>query len=411
LTDRRSTRATLLVTDAAHLLSDLGTFIMSLVMLHIASRRASSEHSFGYHRAEVLGALFSVLTLWLVTGMLVTEAVHRLKHPEAVKGGTMFGVAIGGVAVNLALVAVFSGAGGHGHSHGGLSSGHGHSHGGGATHTRMRRATRPEAGSLDDEEAQLLPAAAPEPPPPPPPAESVTDFGASDAVFFTRGARPMPLSAEALAAAPPAPPPRPRPAPCSHGHSHGGGHSHGHGHSHGEPGGGPGAEGDEEVEEEGSDGGDPCEEGHQGDMNVRSAYLHVIGDLLQSLGVALAGGLIWWRPSLRALDPILTFTFSIVVLATTGKLLRDIVDIVMERCPRDVDAAQLASGLASLPGVASVHDLHIWALVPGKTVLTVHVEHGPEVTARQVLVQAQRLMNRNGILHSTIQVEPAAATQ
>ena len=54
-----------------------------------------------------------------------------------------------------------------------------------------------------------------------------------------------------------------------------------------------------------------------------------------------------------------------------------------------------------------MHDLHIWALVPGKTVLTVHVEHGPDVTARQVLVQAQRLMSRHGIQHSTIQVEPA----
>ena len=394
--------------DAAHLLSDLGTFTMSLVMLHFASRRASSEHSFGYHRAEVLGALFSVMTLWLVTGMLVTEAVHRLKHPEDVKGGTMFGVAVGGVAVNLALVAVFSGAGGHGHSHGGLSSGPGHAHGppsGGATHTRLRRATRPAQGSapaLDDEEAQLLaPPAAPEPPA----VDSAVEFP-PEAVFFTRGARPAPLSAEALAAAPPAPPPRPRPAPCSHGHSHGAGHSHGHGHGHGEPGGGPGDEVDGAQWSDGEE-GDGCEGEQHEDMNVRSAYLHVIGDLLQSLGVALAGGLIWWKPSLRALDPILTFTFSVVVLATTGKLLRDIVDIVMERCPRDVDAAQLASELAGLPGVASVHDLHIWALVPGKTVLTVHVEHGPDVTARQVLVQAQRLMSRHGIQHSTIQVEPA----
>ena len=250
--------------------------------------------------------------------------------------------------------------------------------------------------------AQLLaPPAAPEPPA----VDSAVEFP-PEAVFFTRGARPAPLSAEALAAAPPAPPPRPRPAPCSHGHSHGAGHSHGHGHGHGEPGGGPGDEVDGAQWSDGEE-GDGCEGEQHEDMNVRSAYLHVIGDLLQSLGVALAGGLIWWKPSLRALDPILTFTFSVVVLATTGKLLRDIVDIVMERCPRDVDAAQLASELAGLPGVASVHDLHIWALVPGKTVLTVHVEHGPDVTARQVLVQAQRLMSRHGIQHSTIQVEPA----
>jgi cation diffusion facilitator family transporter len=417
--------------DAAHLLSDLGSFTVSLVMLHMASRRASRQHSFGYHRAEVLGALFSVMALWLVTGMLVAEAIHRLRHPETVAGATMFGVAIAGVVVNLALVAVFSGAGGHGHSHGGLSGGHGHSHGGGGGghgggRTRQRGAPggsllhlRPAEAAEDDEEAQLLQPAASEVPTPPPlgsqKSNSLVDYSAPGAVFFTLGTRPpadavVTSTSESPQEAPPAPPPPPPPpvrhaAPCGHGHSHGGGHSHSHGHSHGASGDDDDGETGGEVGED--DGDEECGDASE-DMNVRSAYLHVLGDLIQSIGVAIAGGIIWWRPSLRALDPILTFTFSAVALATTGKLMRDIVDIVMERCPRDVDAAQLASSLAQLPGVSSVHDLHIWALVPGKTVLTVHLEHGPETTARSLLAQAQRMVTRRfGIQHSTIQVEPA----
>jgi zinc transporter 2 len=97
-----------------------------------------------------------------------------------------------------------------------------------------------------------------------------------------------------------------RPA-TGHAHSHG----HDHGHSH-----------------------------EAGSINLRSAVLHVIGDILQSIGVAIAGALIWYNqddPRWYIADPICTFIFSIVVLLTTKSILRDIVHVLMERTPTNID--------------------------------------------------------------------------
>jgi zinc transporter 2 len=136
----------------------------------------------------------------------------------------------------------------------------------------------------------------------------------------------------------------------------------------------------------------------------------VLADLLQSCGVALAGALIWWKPSLRWVDPACTFAFSAAVLATTARLLRDVVDIIMERTPRAINAAAVADALARLPGVAGVHDLHIWALMPGKPLLTVHLSTVRGAAHADVLAAAQAHVHRElRIAHCTIQVEDADA--
>jgi hypothetical protein len=108
-----------------------------------------------------------------------------------------------------------------------------------------------------------------------------------------------------------------------HSHSHAG-HGHSHNHSH-----------------------DP------GSINLRSAVLHVIGDLLQSIGVAIAGGLIWLHqddPRWYLADPICTFVFSIVVLLTTKSILRDIVHVLMERTPPNMDVPAVAR-VSGTPGL------------------------------------------------------------
>ena len=138
---------------------------------------------------------------------------------------------------------------------------------------------------------------------------------------------------------------------------------------------------------------------------MRGAFLHVVGDLLQSLGVLIVGAIVWAKPSLHILDPLLTFVFSAIVLATTARLLRDIVDVVMERSPRTIDPSDVAALLGRLPGVVGVHDLHIWALMPGKTILTVHITASAERGAAEVLAQVQRAIAALRIQHATIQVE------
>jgi len=387
------------------------TLAHSLLTLKFASRRAAPSHSFGYHRLEVVGALFSVATLWLVTGVLLTEASARLRHPEAVSGPVMTGIAAGGVVVNIVLVLVLKDAGGHGHSHGGLSGGGGcsHSHDGpsqqlgtafeGDNGARVRVATsapwtsaaaafsatgghgHSHVGGVCGSSRPLL-------------EETSTSDAAPDtapapfpqgAVFFTRGRMPLPLPADTdgtfnTPPTPLPPPPTPTPPPSV----------------------------TEPLLAEDTCSGDDGEAARGLDLNMRGAYMHVLGDLLQSLGVLLVGAIVWARPDLHVLDPVLTFVFGALVLATTGRLLRDIVDVIMERVPRGLSAPDIAAQLASLPGVAGVHDLHVWLLMPGKTVLTVHITCAEAHALADVLGRVQRSVTLLGIQHATVQVEVAA---
>jgi Co/Zn/Cd efflux system component len=84
-----------ILTDAAHLLSDVAGFLVSMIALAISARPANATFSFGYHRAEVLGALLSILAVWFVTGILVYEAINRLITPTAVDGFVMGITAVG----------------------------------------------------------------------------------------------------------------------------------------------------------------------------------------------------------------------------------------------------------------------------------------------------------------------------
>ena len=433
------------MSDAAHLLSDLGTLCMSLLTLTYAAKRAPATHSFGLHRAELLGALFSVASLWAVTGALLVAAAQRLRQPERVQGQAMMAIALLGVVVNIALAAVLSGAQGHGHSHGGLrgaegaceghdpgdASGHGHSHGAGGDCCGEEE---------EDEEAGLLPRgggsagelrvrgscggggcghshgdSGASRPPLAPLRLGAPEAGeaqpAAPAVFFTRGRMPAPGSGKGSGASlasddgdvapggtvPPAlaaavmaasrPPPSPRQARGSAAPTHRR----------------SGSGGTAAASAWSGCGGEAT------DVNMRGAYLHVLADLAQSCGVAVAGLIIWARPSLRWLDPACTLAFSAAVLVASSRLLRDVVDVIMERTPRGVDAAGLSADLAALPGVAGVHDLHVWALMPGKLLLTVHLEAAPGARARDVLRAAARAAHRRlGVVHATIQVEGAA---
>jgi zinc transporter 2 len=120
-----------ILTDAAHLLSDVAGFAISLFAIWAASWEATPNQSFGFYRLEILGALVSIQLIWLLTGILVYEAVHRLFGPsQPVDGRLMFIVATLGLLINLAM-AFLLGHDGHAHGH---DHGHNHGHSNGHTH-------------------------------------------------------------------------------------------------------------------------------------------------------------------------------------------------------------------------------------------------------------------------------------
>ncbi|CAG2123224.1 unnamed protein product, partial [Medioppia subpectinata] len=119
-----------IATDAAHLLTDFASFMISLFSLWVASRKASSRMSFGWHRAEVIGALTSVLMIWVVTGILCFMAVERIMSKKyEIDAQIMVITASIGVIVNIIMgISLSAGGISHGHSHGGGGGSHSHNH-------------------------------------------------------------------------------------------------------------------------------------------------------------------------------------------------------------------------------------------------------------------------------------------
>ena len=180
-----------------------------------------------------------------------------------------------------------------------------------------------------------------------------------------------------------------------HGHSHGGAaHGHSHNHSH-----------HPHSHSHGHSHGHQNKEGTR-NMNVRAALIHVIGDLVQSIGVLIAAFIIKYRPDLGLADPICTFLFSGLVLATTVGLIRDALRILMEGVPRGVEYRDLHRELKHVDGVSSVHSLHVWSLTLDRMAVAVHLAVGPTVDSEQVLKKATRLLQTKfKIAHCTVQVE------
>nr|XP_044625989.1 zinc transporter 2 isoform X2 [Equus asinus] len=222
-----------IMTDAAHLLTDFASMLISLFSLWMSSRAATKTMNFGWQRAEILGALLSVLSIWVVTGILVYLAVERLISGDyEIEGGTMLITSGCAVAVNIIM---------------GLTL-----------------------------------------------------------------------------------------------------HQSGHGHSH-----------DTSQQQE--------------NLSVRAAFIHVIGDFLQSLGILVAAYVVYFKPEYKCVDPICTFLFSILVLGTTLTVLRDVILVLMEGTPKGMDFTAVRDLLLSVEGVEALHSLHIWALTMAQPVLSVHI--------------------------------------
>ena len=240
-----------LLSDAMHLFTDVGALLLGIVVARMARWPATPTMSYGYHRAEILGALVSAASLWALSGVLIYESIRRFFQPQIVDGPIVFYIASIGLLANLWMMKILH--------------------------------------------------------------------------------------------------------PSQH-------------HS----------------------------------LNVRAAYLHILGDVLGSVGVIISG-IILWTTHWNMIDPIITILFTLTILRSSGKVIKQTIGILMESTPEEIDPEAVQKALEKLPGVQEVHDLHIWSASHHKIVLSVHLVAD---SSSDVLGEAHRHLEAEfGIRHMTIQVE------
>uniref|UniRef100_A0A3Q1D9K6 Probable proton-coupled zinc antiporter SLC30A3 n=1 Tax=Amphiprion ocellaris TaxID=80972 RepID=A0A3Q1D9K6_AMPOC len=269
-----------IMTDAAHLLTDFGSIVVSIFSLWISSRPQTQNMTFGWHRAEILGMLLSIVSIWAVTVVLVLSAVQRITDGDYDIDSQIMLVTSGcAVGVNVLMVLILHQSG----------ASHGHSHG------------FPTVRTHQDKQ------------------------------------------------------------------------HHGHGH---------------------------------GNASVKAAFIHVVGDLLQSVGVLLAATIIHFWPEYKVADPICTFLFSVLVVATTFPVTKDVFRILMEGVPQDLSFSAVKDLLLSVRGVAAVHGLHMWSINMSQSLLSVHVAAEEDSDSQMILRKATKLLRSEfGFSSITIQVE------
>ena len=144
--------------------------------------------------------------------------------------------------------------------------------------------------------------------------------------------------------------------------------------------------------------------GHAHSLNVRGAYLHVLGDLLGSVGALAAGGIIALTGWTLA-DPLVSIGIALLVLVGAWRVLRESVDVLLEATPRHISLAAVERELATIPGVSGVHDLHVWTVTSGVLAMTGHAIVADPARTPHVLSAVERRMAGFGIHHVTMQLE------
>ena len=354
-----------IMTDAAHLLTDVGALLLSYFAAHVSQQPSNNQYTFGMHRAEIIGALASIFSIWFLTGIILYAAVMRfmdfshcasiglekaLVTPtcESVNGKLMVLVGILGLIVNIAMAGILV--------KGGAEVMHSHSHGGGSCSSHGEGDKKEEGG---------------------------------------------------------------------HGHSHG--HSHGGHGGHGSHG-GHGGHGGETKKKSGNVNVQAAYMHALTDcINVCVLFLLFIFEYLssegikkkkkQSAGVIIAALIIWlgnWKSVgmdtsvsswYNLADPVISFLFGALTLHTTWGLTQDLTSVLMEGVPRGVNYEKVLRDLHEIPDVDEVHDLHIWAHTMDKLSLSVHLTSNNH---KKVLIDAQHYCKDElNIDHATIQVDPS----
>jgi zinc transporter 2 len=333
-----------ILSDASHLFADLASFCVAIVASHLASLPCTTTHTFGLQRAESLAALISMLSLAVVSIGLAVEALRRLfvaltttstNNNDQVNGLVMSGIAAIGVLVNIVLALVLSED--HIHMPGASDEHHGHTH----EHHEHGASGHSEDNNMD--------------------AQKVQSHVQENQTFIHNN------------------------------------HAHNHAHDH------PNNE-DHRHHHHDTDDSNGHDEEHQGllssaaqhephvnyntvlhldearpvharkveNINFKAAYLHVLGDLAQSIAVLVAGIVLWIFPKAQIVDPLCTLLFCCLVFFSTLSVLRSSVAVLLEEIPPQIDWMKVYEAISAVPDVSNVHDLHIWCISHGEPSLSVH---------------------------------------
>lgn len=144
-------------------------------------------------------------------------------------------------------------------------------------------------------------------------------------------------------------------------------------------------------------------------LNVRGAFLHIVGDLLSSIAV-VAGGVVIYLTGWKAIDPILSVLIGLVILKGAYGLVKESVDILLEASPAGIESREVEAALRRITGVKNTHHLHIWSLSSGIHALSAHVQIEDQMTSQSdaLLSEIQEMLEHEfGIAHTTIQFECA----
>ena len=300
-----------ILSDAAHLSSDLASFLVAIVANHMASLPATQQHTFGLKRAESLAALFSILSLVLVTLGLIVEAFRRFTHYDGqeaqggqVNGTIMTIIAFIGVFVNIVLAYVLGGnenskSGTDEGFFGGLAHGHSHADGFMCAHELMGGHDVSRDAGDDEEERVCL----------------VASSSGDEDQEQGRKVRFKPFQIRTAT--------RKTPKPTRN-------------------------------------------------VNIHAAFLHVLADLAQSVAVLIAGCIIWVKPSWSILDPVLTVCFSLLVIRSSLGMIRSSIAVLLEEIPMGISWKDVYNAIDSVPSVQQVHNLRIWSVSAGQPAMMVH---------------------------------------
>jgi zinc transporter 1 len=356
-----------LIADSFHMLNDLLSMVIALYAIKLTARGKTLQYSYGLHRAEILAALTNGIFLLALCFSIILEALGRFYTQPDVKDPKLV-VVVGclGLLCNLVGLLLFH-EHGHGHSHG---HSHNHDHGHKHEHSHKHHDDEEEYSLLAEGEAK---------------DGDAHDHSHSEqhesCSITTRSLCPPPLTTPSSSSSP-SPPPLYNTLDTSDPEA---GltplkpvvHSHCHGHNH-------------------------------GSMNMRALVLHVMGDALGNLGVIFTGLVMWLTKwSFRFyFDPAISLFIAVLICLSAVPLVRSAARILLQATPHHISPETARTTILAVPGVTSLHQLHMWQLSEAQCVASVHVEL--DTSARvymDVAAEIKRRLAGLGIENVTIQPE------